>query len=734
MNQNSKSTLAKLLARENITVQHGTYRTAFFDVENRVLGLPLWKDKGKDIQDLLIGHEVGHALYTPAEGWHDSKAEVQNIPKAFLNVVEDIRIEKLIQRTYPGLIASFKRGYSQLNSEDIFEIKGKDVQAMNFMNRLNLKSKLRDLIDISFYESEIPYYEMALSVETWDDTVRVSKALYEYMLSLQEKEDKQPNTFEESDSTQHDQETKTTDESSNDNGIENEIEEKATDNSSEDSNTTSDMESISKSKKQETIEDILNKLKEDKNEDPYSSMSNGQPDHQVSQPNSIDDIETDSSFHNNETKLLDTDEKGRLPCLIRGLNAAQLKDILVPFELLKAARQSRYERIQEIGRIDSYNVDAQYKTFIDENTKVVNLMCKEFEMRKAAYQYSRSQTSKSGSLDVTKLHGYKFNDDIFRKVTRLADAKSHGMIMLVDYSGSMHNVMPSVLKQILNLAMFCKKVNIPFDVYGFTNIDAGDRREKSYTNIIAGDLDHRSIVLTHQLSSSFSKHDYALAYRQMFNQCCETSHHSFGHGPSSCEYDQLGGTPLNEVLTVMPALVDQFRAKHNIQKVIMTTLTDGDAQHMYVKRDHHSYYDTNGMVVNLKNQMIKARSQREITDNLIDNLRKNHQCITLGYFLSGNSNAFRNAVSRASGNYDWEKLNAARKQANANKFVSYDNTIGYDRYFILKTERGYIDTDNEEFEVASNAKTSDIRRAFKKFACSKKTNRVLAAKFAEIVS
>jgi len=723
MNQNSKSTLAKLLARENITIQHGLYRTAFFDVENRVLGLPLWKDKGKDIQDLLIGHEVGHALYTPAEGWHDSKTEVQNIPKAFLNVVEDIRIEKLIQRTYPGLIASFKRGYSQLNSEDIFEIKDKDVQAMNFMNRLNLKSKLRDLIDISFYESEVPYYEMAMSVETWDDTVRVSKALYEYMLSLQD--DKQNTTFEESDSSHHDQETRNNDnESPNDNSIESETEKKATDDSLEDSDFSSDKEGESNTEKSQEV-------KLDENKDPYSSMSNEQSEPQT---NSIDDIETDSSFRNNESKLLDTDEKNRMPCLIRGLNSSQLKDILIPFELLKSSRQERYEHIEKISRIDKYNVDAQYKTFMDENTKAVNLMCKEFEMRKAAYQYSRSQTSKSGSLDVTKLYSYKFSDDIFRKVTRLADAKSHGMIMLVDYSGSMHNVMPSVIKQILNLAMFCKKVNIPFDVYGFTNIDSDDGREKSYTNLIAGDINHRSIMLTHQLSSSFSKQDYALAYRQMFNQCCETSHNLFGHGPSSCKYDQLGGTPLNEVLTVMSTLVDQFRAKHNIQKVIMTTLTDGDAQYMYVKRDHNLYYDTNGIVVDLKNKMIKAKNQREVTDNLIDNLRKNHQCITLGYYLSGNSNAFRNAVTRATNTFDCEKLNLARKQANANKFVSYDNTIGYDRYFILKAEKGYIDTDNEEFEVASNAKASDIRRAFKKFASSKKTNRVLAAQFAEIIS
>ena len=61
-----KSVLARLLANENISVQQGNFETAFFDVENRVLGLPLWKEMSGDLYDLLVGHEVGHALYTPS--------------------------------------------------------------------------------------------------------------------------------------------------------------------------------------------------------------------------------------------------------------------------------------------------------------------------------------------------------------------------------------------------------------------------------------------------------------------------------------------------------------------------------------------------------------------------------------------------------------------------------------------------------------------------------------------
>ena len=117
MNFNSQDYLAKLLAKEDLTVTHGNFPTASFDVVNRELRLPLWKDKGKAVYDLLVGHEVGHALYTPVDGWHDADINVKGIPRSYLNIVEDIRIEKLIQRTYPGIVSAFKQGYKTLFAE-----------------------------------------------------------------------------------------------------------------------------------------------------------------------------------------------------------------------------------------------------------------------------------------------------------------------------------------------------------------------------------------------------------------------------------------------------------------------------------------------------------------------------------------------------------------------------------------------------------------------------------------
>lgn len=101
--QQSKSLLTKLLATENLNVEFRNVATASFNTANRTLILPLWEDMTPELYDLLGGHEVGHALFTPPEGWHD--AVVAGIGpgfRTFLNVVEDARIENAIKAKYPA--------------------------------------------------------------------------------------------------------------------------------------------------------------------------------------------------------------------------------------------------------------------------------------------------------------------------------------------------------------------------------------------------------------------------------------------------------------------------------------------------------------------------------------------------------------------------------------------------------------------------------------------------------
>ena len=51
----------------------------------------------------------------------------------------------------------------------------------------------------------------------------------------------------------------------------------------------------------------------------------------------------------------------------------------------------------------------------------------------------------------------------------MPDGKNHGVIMLVDWSGSMYDAIRETYEQSIVLTMFCRRVGIPHRVYAFTD-------------------------------------------------------------------------------------------------------------------------------------------------------------------------------------------------------------------------------------------------------------------------
>ena len=149
--QEIKSQLAKLLATEDIIVEHKHVQTASFNVDSRVLVLPLWEKASNDVYDMLVGHEVGHALFTPNEwDWLN-----EGIPAGVVNVVEDARIEKLMKRKYAGISKSFFAGYKELHNDNFFDINLDTVDQMNLADRANLHFKLGTFIHFNFTPAEM---------------------------------------------------------------------------------------------------------------------------------------------------------------------------------------------------------------------------------------------------------------------------------------------------------------------------------------------------------------------------------------------------------------------------------------------------------------------------------------------------------------------------------------------------------------------------------------------------
>ncbi len=180
----SIDSLARLLASENISIQHQPVPTAAFDTLSRTLILPIWEDMTQEVYDMLVGHEVGHALFTPAgvEELDIALARINaetganpGLAKTALNIIEDARIERMMKDKYPGLRRDFVRGYKWLHGRDFFGIANSNVEDLTILDRLNLHYKLGTInISIPFNAIEKVFVQKIDAIRTWEDVVDVA--------------------------------------------------------------------------------------------------------------------------------------------------------------------------------------------------------------------------------------------------------------------------------------------------------------------------------------------------------------------------------------------------------------------------------------------------------------------------------------------------------------------------------------------------------------------------------
>jgi hypothetical protein len=181
---------AKLLATENITVVRSRVRTASFDIKSRVLTLPNWKDMTPEIDDMLRGHEVGHALFTD-ESYIEPIMENRKIA-SYLNVIEDVRIEKLLKRKYPGIRKSMNEGYRQLNEKDFFGVsKIPNLEVLNLIDRINLYYKAGYSCGVTFSSEEKLFVARAEKTETVDEVIALANDIYAFSKEQAEKRRKE---------------------------------------------------------------------------------------------------------------------------------------------------------------------------------------------------------------------------------------------------------------------------------------------------------------------------------------------------------------------------------------------------------------------------------------------------------------------------------------------------------------------------------------------------------------
>ena len=708
----SKSLLAKLMATENLIVEQRQIPTAQFDVKNRILTLPILDNNISGyLYDLLCGHEVGHALYTPEDGIR--KALELKLPMSLMNVLEDSRIERKIKNKYPGIRASFVRGYSELIAKDFFGTAGVDMNTLNFIDRVNLFCKGGPTQGIKFNEEETSLLKEIESTQTYDDVIELAIRIGEFMKDQAEEAEKK--RIESGDQEE--------DEEFDNDGYEDSEEE------------TEEMEFNPNSLDGSYDEDTFQQSDEVKENEQNGTQGAGTEGH--------NDIKshTDEAYERNQNKLYAHTGKeyyyGNIPSI-------NLSKMIIPYKQL----WKRYK-----AEASEYSIDTEgFQKTRKDSTKVVSYLAKEFEMRKNADQMKRTSIAKTGELNMSKIYSYVFNEDIFKKATVVAEGKSHGLVMFLDWSGSMSENINNTVKQLINLTLFCKKVNIPFDVYAFSSeYNSNDWIKETWKE---GNIYLDKCNLLNILSNKMSASEYSYACSALLYM---TS------GRHRLDWFCLGGTPLNESIIAAMEIIPEFKKQYKLQLVNVVFLTDGEghggnmvyrnvpvegvpfndsvthtAEEQLVPMrglTRQRYGSCNETYVirdpKTKNQVIlnEGSSQDKITAAFLKLLKQRTGCNVVGfYILSGRD--FRNAIWRYFPKLSNTEL--LRSEFRKNNFAVCTNA-GYDEYYFIRTEG--MNTDDEvELEVKENATTRGLVSAFSKYTKGRLTNRVVLNRFIGMIA
>jgi len=755
---NSK-VIAKLLATENIDVVIGNLKTAYFDVKNRTLGLPDWSAEHPAINNLLIGHEVGHARFTPHT--NDEEMKTWKVPFGYVNCTEDNRIERLIQSEYPGLIHHFNSGYKKLLERKFFGDLT-DLNNKKLIDRINLRSKLGTAIDIEFTDEELELFNKVNVCKTHEEAIELAREIYAYDKAQHEEEKEEEEQNDSPEDSPEESSDPMTSEPDTGMGEEKPESEGDDDEKGEGSKASSD-------ESEETEEDAEGNGQSGDADDEAEDTSETETSGNGSKAGDTfdDTVETDKAFAENLKELSTEAMENNLT--VNEITKEELKSTVVTFSEWITAWEKE-------GLNFSHRAD-KHSTTIKKLKKSIQPAVKTFEQNKAAHQWRHATTGKTGRINTNALHSYKISDDIFLRSTKIGDAKSHGMFMMIDLSYSMSQVIKKVIHQTIQNILFCKAVGIPFEVYTFTSGHNDKTRNAQHRT---ADLCLETLMYVERCSSSLKKSDFEKSLYMML----EVAYSLSSWSGQRTSFDSMGGTPLIEAFIVSAKLMKKFKANNQIEKLTFVPITDGQGHNPNIYTERNASDDiiskaglleggyrressdnaqtatfiVNGkkIVTNMTTNVNGLRSRtQEQQENVLREITKSLNAKCVGFFITGSA---KQDIKKALLHKRWEKgctipasyhgaiqqgldtawlkrdedleLEAKElvKAINKESGIAFGSVLGYDEYYILKIDK----TRHEKTLDSTDSKTA--LRDFKAMNKQKNSNRVIMKSFGKTVA
>lgn len=573
--------LSNLLAKEKIRVIRQPVETASFNIETRTMILPSWKNLPECLELMLICHEVGHALYTTKDLLEEfqSLLGVKTLKRSqfsYLNVVEDVRIEQLIVIKYPGVKRHFVDGY-KVFVDKYKAFAGCDKMSLNdlLIDRINTFCKVGFIFNnIPFTDVEQEILDRVITNDSKLNVPKLAKEIYDYdfdkINAKKEKEETKPEEKKE------------------------ETEEEETGSSE----NQPDLGDSSESEGEETEEMETEEVPSD--EEPDEELKT----QEAGQGGSEEGGEIEP-----EPKTALEEHNPNIPVDISVSTVFLTKDdLVIPWQYFAK------ENAKNIQHVDSPNGCGRYlREWRELNLPSINYLVKEFQMRAAAASMKYVSEHKTGLLNPRKLATHQIDKNIFSTKEIVEEGESHGVIIAIDFSGSMSSMVGKVTKQALMVAEFCKRTQIPFSVFGYTtginpmkeSMPAGEVSTSQFGVYNIPEEYDRGAIAFEILSSEMPKADYERAARLlMWHNCWDVGYYKNG---KAINFKTMSGTPTVNAMLSLYGRVDTMKRKNNVDKVCVYMLTDGETDYLKLSQ----IYMPDGRVVDLQtsNKQISYRGE-----------------------------------------------------------------------------------------------------------------------------
>ena len=659
MTTHSTDVFARLLAAENLAVVHdASAETASFDLDSRVFTLPVWDTMSGHVYDMLVSHEVSHALHTPLEGWKnelEAAGANASLVQHYINVVEDVRIERMIQAKFPGLRPDYKAGRQWMKQHIMGDVLADVANGKaHSIDHVNLFAKgMLDATDLT--ADEMAMYDRCYACETFDEVVALAK---EFLAELPEQEQ---NGGDASDGNAQGE--------GQDGGEGAHGDEQAEGNAQGDDNANANGEGQDQSENAQANSEAKGDGSMESAADAKDDGSNADSNDQRSEAAK----KMDAAMKGLVNQSASDHQMRNLPVV-----GKRMSDFLITADEVINSHIGSTIMASDIATRNYTNLQQEQKAMVNH---MVNL----FNQKRSATAHKRARRAKTGVLDTVKMTNYKWSEDIFRQIKVMPEGKNHGFFMLVDWSGSMSDKIIETVKQTIMLAEFCRRVNVPFRVAAFSSTGAEYLRNKERAEYVKGDLEPLyGTSLVEYLSSDLKKADFDKAATIFFDGAIGSTYDRTSYRCSGHKFDTLGSTPLDEGIMIASERMMQMRAAGKCEIMNLIVLTDGEASsNMFVSNDWGKMNQgatitdpISGLRFNTQNNY---NTVRQSTKMALDVLRARvGQVNIVGIYLAGSKRDYTDFF------HGQRDLDGAQQWDPKQRLYPVD-LDGYEKYFIFVT-------------------------------------------------